>query len=219
METDRSVKQYREKLKGVLYAILLLNAGLTSAQQNYDTFEGERFVSYFTPKHWGKLDTLAANPAPDSVNNSARCASYKRSRQRYDYIKIYPSVKMTDVDKYATYDESAPKMKMKVYSTAPVGSLIEIQMGKKTGNAYPEGTHSQFQAFTKTTNQWEEVEFKYSQTPKGSETRAKDVDQMTLLFMPGTNSTYQFYFDELTGPSLLSDQSAKASRKKSRIFN
>jgi hypothetical protein len=92
-------------------------------------------------------------------------------------------------------------------------------MGKKTGNAYPEGTHSQFQAYTKTTNQWEEVEFKYAQTPKGSETKAKDVDSMTLMFMPGTNGTYMFYFDELTGPSLVSDQSAKASKKKNRIFN
>ena len=165
------MKQYSEKLKAVLYAMLLLNAGLSSAQQTYDTFEGERFVTYFTPKNWGKLDTVAANPAADSVNQSSRCASYKRSRQRYDYIKLYPSVKFADVEQYATYDDNAPKFKMKVFSTAPVGSLIEIQMGKKTGNAYPEGTHSQYQAFTKTTNQWEVVEFKYSQTPKGSETK------------------------------------------------
>jgi hypothetical protein len=213
METDRSLKQSSIKVI-VIYAALLLNAGQNVAQQKYDSFEGERVVNYFVPKNWGKLDTIAANPAPDVTNNSQRCAQYKRSRQRYDYIKIYPPVKMADADRYATYDQEAPRMKMKVFTNAPVGTLVEIQLGKKTGNAYPEGTHSQFQAFTTKSGAWEELEFKYSQTPKGSETRARDVDQITLLFTPGTNATHVFYFDDLTGPSLLSEHNAKAGRKK-----
>ena len=185
-----------------------------NAQEVYDDFESTPKVQYFVPKNWGQLDVGIANPAKDSVNQSEKCAGYKRSRQRYDYIKMYPNLKFTDVDQFASYDPGALKFTMKVYSTAPVGSLIEIQLGKKSGTAYPAGTHSQYQAITTVSGAWEVLEFKYSQTPKGSETSAKEVDQMTLMFLPGGNKQFQFFFDDVSGPVLTDSQSVKWFRKK-----
>jgi hypothetical protein len=196
-------------LRSLVLAALLLITASGYAQEIFDDFEGSSRVNYCVPKNWGKLDT-SANPAPDKINPSQRCAKYKRSRQKYDYIKVTPNTRMPEIASYASYDGSAPKITLKVNTNAPPGTLVEIQFGKKTGNAYPEGTHSQFQAYTSVSGEWETLEFKYSQTPKGSETQARHVDQMTLLFAPGTNHTYVFYFDDLTGPASDSGTSAKA---------
>jgi hypothetical protein len=115
---------------------------------------------------------------------------------------------------YASHDEAAPKMKLKLYTTAPAGTIVEIQLGKKEGNAYPEGTHSQYQAVTTTTGQWEELEFRFVQTPEGSRTSSREVDQVTLLFMPGTNHMQTFYFDELQGPRITENSTAKVGKRR-----
>ncbi|MCW3075616.1 MAG: hypothetical protein JWO32_225 [Bacteroidetes bacterium] len=171
-------------------------------QQTYDNFEGEKHVVYNLKKA-GKLDSVAVNPFPNSVNSSATCAKYERSRIRYDNIKMNLAGKLSGVNAYATYMGTPPKIKLKVYTTAPIGTLVEIHLGKNTGNAYPEGTHSQYQAITTVSGKWEELEFKFSQTPQGSQTPATEVNQVTLLFNPYYNSTEVFYFDELVGPPLL----------------
>jgi hypothetical protein len=106
---------------------------------------------------------------------------------------------------------------MKVLTDAPVGTLIEIQLGKTTGPAYPDGTHSQYQARTTVSGSWEELEFTFSQVPKGSQTTDREVNQMTLLFMPNSNKVATFYFDDLTGPTQKSGTSAGAGKKK--LFN
>jgi hypothetical protein len=184
-----------------LLAVFLLEAGSLSAQKSYDDFEGNAVVTYHTIKP-SVMDSTASNPSPDAVNSSRRCAMYIRGNHRYDNIKISPVGRLTGVEKYATYEGEPPAIKMKVYTTAPVGSLVEVQLGKKTGNAYPQGTNSQFQARTTKSGHWEELEFKFAITPAGSQTSFADVDQITLLFNPGSNSEFTWYFDDLTGPSL-----------------
>jgi hypothetical protein len=210
----KMLKQDKIKaMRNIILGLMVLGAGSLAAQQLYDNHEGESVVSYYVPRAT-QLETLAANPAKDNVNGSNHCARFARSRQKYDYIKIYPDSKLLSVEDYATYDWNAPKLKMKVFTTAAPGSTIEIQLGKKEGNAYPEGVHSQYQAITSVSGVWEEVEFRYSVSPKGSETRASQVNQLTLLFNPNTNSTDVWYFDDLEGPMLSGGPSAGAHKRK-----
>lgn len=164
-------------------------------------------------KKAGKLDSAFLNPAPSSVNSSATCARYERSRIRFDNIKMSLSGKLTGINAYATYLGTPLKIKLKVFTTAPVGTLVEIHLGKNLGNAYPEGTHSQYQAITTISGKWEELEFKFSQIPKGSQTPATEVNQVTLLFNPYVNSGEMFYFDDLTGPTILNSGAVSSNEK------
>jgi hypothetical protein len=189
--------------------------GTVAGQQTYNDHDGQSQAHYFVARNGGKLDSAARNPRRDAVNSSPRCGHFKRSRQKYDYIKVYPKGRLEDVSRYMSYEPDAPKLKLKVYTNAPVGSLVEIQLGRrKSLVAYPDGTHSQFQAFTKVSGAWEELEFTFSQVPEGSVTRSSEIDQVTLLFMPGTGATYEFYFDDLSGPQVLTAGSARAGRRR-----
>jgi hypothetical protein len=182
---------------------LVMAGGFLFGQQSYDNFEGNSVVCYNVSKG-GKIDTLAANPAPDNINSSKQCAKYTRNgKEKYDNIKMSTKGKLGDVTKFASYTGQPDKIRMKVYTNAPVGTLIELQLGKKDGPAYPEGVNSQYQAVTTKSGAWEELEFKFSQTPQGSQTSVEEVDQITLLFNPNTNTDYVFYFDDITGPPVV----------------
>jgi hypothetical protein len=200
-----------EKLTHKFFSVLplfLLTAGLcvTSSLQSqsvvYDNFEGSKVLKY--GERSGVLDSNAKNPSPKDINASARCALYVRNgSKKFDNIKMRLDRNLTDVDKYATYLGIPPRLKMKVYTSAPPGTLVEILLGSKRGNNdYPAGTHSQYQAYTKVSNQWEELEFLFSQIPQGSETSASQIDQVTLLFNPNSANSDTYYFDEITGPPL-----------------
>lgn len=193
----------------ILFSACLFQAGsMVSQTQTYDNFEGTKSLHY-NVKTGGVLDTLASNPAPDNINSSKKCAKYVRSdKKKYDNIKMILNGKLTDVSKYATYIGNPPTISMKVYSTAPVGTLIEIQLGTSANTEFPSGTNSQFQAYTTVKNAWEEIQFKFSQIPKDSETSTTEVDQITLLFNPDSLTKDTYYFDDISGPSLISAKSS-----------
>lgn len=178
----------------------------TIGQQVYDDFEGKKEV-YYAWKN-GVMDTTVKNPAPNSINNSSRCAKYIRNRgQKFDNIKMPLSGFLSDVNPYATYVGVPPKLKMKIYTTAPAGTMIEILLGNKSlNNTYPAGTNSQYQAYTTVSGEWEELEFKFAQIPEGSETSTTNIDQVTLLFHPNSNTSDTYYFDEITGPAVISNK-------------
>jgi hypothetical protein len=214
MKTQSKKSRFRQ-IQGkcaLLFAGLFLHAGFSAGQQAYDNFEGNSVVCYNVQRA-SQLDTVAVNPAPDKVNPSGYCAKYVRGRLRYDNIKICPKGKLASVENYATYEGEPPKIKMKVFTTAPVGSMVEIQLGKKEGNPYPEAIHSQFQAFTTVTGAWEELEFRFAVTPKGSETSVKNINQVTVLFNPNTNSTDTWYFDDITGPPIPDRRTVKSHKQ------
>lgn len=184
--------------------ITFLSAGYINAQTLcYDNFDGTKNIRY--SEKTGVLDSLAKNPKPDVVNDSKKCGLYVRNAsKKFDNIKMKLPSTLTDVDSYATYLGIPPKFKMKIYTSAPVGTLVEILLGRESGNAdYPSGTHSQYQAYTTKTNAWETLEFKFSQIPQGSETTNAQIDQVTLLFNPNSSTSDTYYFDELTGPPVL----------------
>ena len=192
---------------------LLLSVYGTAQNQLYDDFEGSRSVHYVSKT--GTLDTAFHNPSPDKINGSEKCAKYIRNaKQKYDHIKLRPMGNLTDVTAYASYLGTAPMIKMKVFSTAPIGTMVEIQFGKVSNTPYPQGTHSQYQAFTTVTNAWEVLEFRFAEIPAGSETASNEINQLTLLFDPGSANRYTFYFDELSGPAILSENLITENKKK-----
>jgi hypothetical protein len=128
----------------------------------------------------------------------------RNGAKKFANIKMNVPQKLTGVDAYATYLGIPPKLKLKVYTSAPPGTLVEILLGSKRGNNdYPAGTHSQYQAYTTKSNEWEELTFLFSQIPQGSETSTTQVDQIVLLFNPNSNTSDTYYFDEITGPGLV----------------
>jgi hypothetical protein len=189
-----------KKLLLVLSTVLLISEK-SAAQQNYCDFETIKVIRFGV--YEGTLDSAAVNPGTSGVNPSLLCAKYIRDTAMYDNIKIYPNSKLIDVTPYANNTFSTPKIKLKVYSSAPAGSMITIQLGSKMDDCYPSGVHSEYQAVTSAQNAWQQLTFTYYQSPTGSLTAATDIDKIVLLFSPGTNAQDTMYFDDITGPELL----------------
>ncbi|MES2285967.1 MAG: hypothetical protein V4547_09790 [Bacteroidota bacterium] len=195
-----TINDNMKKCTILFFALLFQMSSIFGQSQVYDNFEGTTFLNYGAKN--GVLDTVVKNPAPNKVNNSGKCALYIRnSGKKFDNIKMNFAGKLSGVNAYATYLGVPPKIKMKIYTNAPVGTLVEFLLGNKLGNnSYPEGTNSQYQAYTTTTNAWEELEFKFAQIPEGSQTSFDQIDQITLLFSPNSSSSDTYYFDDITGP-------------------
>jgi hypothetical protein len=194
----RAVKRF------AMCSALFIASHSFSQTLTYDDFEGKKSVFYRDKS--GVLDTTAKNPKPDAVNGSAHCALYVRNgTKKFDNIKMELKANLSDVSAYATYLGEPPQLKMKIYTSAPAGTLVEILLGRKSGNNdYPAGTNSQYQCYTTKSNEWEELHFLFSQVPQGSETSMTQIDQVTLLFNPNSSSSDTFYFDEITGPPMVS---------------
>lgn len=195
------------KKSWLIVTFFMFQVGMIFSQKvTYDNFDGRKFIYY--GERTGMLDTLAINPVKDSINKSLRCAFYTRnSLKKFDNIKMSVHGRLTGVNEYATYLGIPPRFTIKVYTSAPPGTLIEILIGSKHGNNdYPAGTNSQYQTYTTKTNTWEELEFKFSQVPQGSETAFDQIDQVTLLFNPNSSTSDTYYFDDITGPGIVEKQ-------------
>ncbi|MDF2436656.1 MAG: glycoside hydrolase family 16 [Bacteroidota bacterium] len=169
------------------------------AQQNYNDFEGTK-SSYFG-FYSGTLDSIFNNPATDMINNSLHCAKYQRDTMLYDNLQIHANNKLTDVANYAT-SNGAAKIKMKLYTTAPVGSLIQLQLGSGTITSYPAGVHSEYTATTTVQNGWQQLTFNFAQIPAGSAVASNNVDKVVVLFRPNTVTSDTYYIDDLSGPTV-----------------
>lgn len=166
---------------------------------------GQTLVSFEQPgkariiqKTGGVIDTMASNPNTCEINKSEKCAKYVRWRGvKYDFVKFTTNSPLTNAEKLVAGEH---KIRLKVYSAAAPGTLIQIQLGKKEiAQAYPKGTYAQFEGVTTKQNEWEEIEFKYHHSPSGSVVKAGQVNTVTLLFSPGTYSGETFFFDDLSG--------------------
>jgi hypothetical protein len=183
----------------LLLIILILSPGL-EAQQVYCDFEGLKVIHFGAST--GKLDTIYNNPDLTGLNTSAHCAKYIRDTSMYDNFKIYTNSKMLEVDQYANNTFSAPRIKMKLYSSAPVGTMIQLQLGSSLNDNYPGGVHSEYIAYTSSQGAWQNITFYYLQSPQGGLTSTSNLDKVVLLIHPGTSERDTIYFDELSGPAL-----------------
>ncbi len=177
-------------------------------QQNYCDFEGNNVLSFGICT--GTIDTMFMNPAPNGIDSSMHCAKYIRDTIMYDYIKMYPDMKLEDITLYANSSTQAPRMTMKLYSTAPVGTLVNLQLGVKSVDNYPSGIHSEYMATTTVQNAWELLTFNYFQTNTSFATPT-EIDKIVLLFQPGTLNHDTMYFDDLTGPVLMTPANVQQS--------
>jgi len=110
---------------------------------------------------------------------------------------------LTDVTLYADSSAGAPKITMKLYSSAPVGTIVHLQLGLKSIDNYPAGIHSEYSAITTVKNAWQNLTFTFSLFPIGSLVSATNIDKVVILFNPNTASRDTMYFDDLIGPQLI----------------
>ncbi|MBA3900677.1 MAG: hypothetical protein H0X62_10790 [Bacteroidetes bacterium] len=186
----------------ILFISVFAVAGLNVLAQKNNNQGG--ILIYTFGQVNGILDSTASNPKPNEINPNSYCIKYRRSKEEiYDNIKLNLKTALKDVSSFSTYEGNPPKIKMKVYSTAPVGTQIEIQLGRISEIAYPDGIHSQYQGFTSKQNEWEEIEFLFAQIPEGSKAEPTEIDQVTILFAPKSETNYVFYYDGLSGPILV----------------
>lgn len=168
--------------------------------QDYNNFEGSKAASL---AEWnGQIDSTHVTPMPNTVNSSSLCAKYVRSTTAYDNFKFFPFGKLMDVSTYADNSVSAPKMTMKVFTSAPVGTSINLQLGVRSNTTYPAGVHSEYTAVTTAQNAWHMVTFNYVQSPAGSMALSTDIDKLVLFFKPNTTAVDTLYFDDFTGPAV-----------------
>jgi hypothetical protein len=190
--------------------ILLISAIATSfisiAQQSYSFNGKSNFNIGYTD---GKIEQVSSNPKVSKIYEGEKCIQYVRSSNKFDNIKLHPKGYFEDVSGFATFHSSATKLKMKIYSTAPVGTLVEVQFTGKGIDNYPKGVHSQFQAKTKKQNEWEEVVFDFVNAPEGSEVKPFAVNEIVVLFAPNTTGSNTFYISEFVGPKVNEETSEK----------
>jgi hypothetical protein len=187
--------------KILLFLFLTLSIKANSQQQNYNDFEGNKtsFFGFYS----GTLDSLINNPAISAIDSSAHCARYIRDTTLYDNLQIHINGKLEDISVYASPLPSAPHIKMKLYSTAPVGTPVVIQLGSSSISGYPAGLHSEYTAVTTARNAWQLLTFNFSQMITGGTVGPASIDKIVILFDPNTMHTDTMYFDDLTGPEVV----------------
>jgi hypothetical protein len=191
-----------------------------------DNFETTRLVSY--PSAQGTLNEAAANPASNTVNSSATCASFARDgAQPYATIVIQPkSGKFGDVSGYAS---GTQKITLKLRSPdANTKVQIVLQNKTKSATGYPNGNYGgTFDAITSATaNAWELLTFTYTAGTGGSSdgtVLATDVDQIALLIAPNSTTVAPivktYYFDDLTGPAFATVTATRSSQTSSAALS
>ncbi|HEX8516253.1 MAG TPA: T9SS type A sorting domain-containing protein [Bacteroidia bacterium] len=189
-------------MKNLLLSVLAFTFALnTFGQQNYNDFEGNKFS--FIGFRTGIIDSMSLNPAMNPVDSSMHCAKYVRDAGTlYDNIQIHPTNELVDISNYASGSINAPHITMKLYTTAPVGTQIQIQLGSAGVPSYPAGVHSEYVAVTTAQNAWQNLSFNFSQITPGGTIAPTGIDKIVILFNPNTNTADEFYFDNLTGPAI-----------------
>lgn len=173
---------------------------ITFGQEVYVDFEGKKIIRFAAFS--GSLDTLVSNPGFNAVNKSLNCARYVRDTALYDHILLYPDTVLENVSIYAGSDAGTPKISMKLFTSAPLGTTINLQLGRKNDFNYPSGIYCEFTQVTTKQNEWENIIFNFCQFPAGSRTLPDQIDKIVVLFNPNSKDRDTIYFDDLCGPKL-----------------
>jgi hypothetical protein len=181
-------------------AILISTVGY-HAQELYRDFETVKKVVF---AEWsGVMDSTSANTLSNGINPSLVCGKYIRDTAMYDNFKMFPLNPLVDVTPYTDTAVAAPRLSMKVRTSAPVGSIIKIQLGSRSVATFPQGVHSEYTATTTVTNAWELLTFKFWQKPANGYTVATSIDKIVVFIRPGSTVKDTVYFDDPMGPEVL----------------
>lgn len=160
-------------------------------QFSFENFDDSNSVTLIQTS--GSL-TQTANPDTGGINTSAQVGSYVRNAGAQYDVMVFNTTTIPDA---AAYANGTLKIFMDVYTTAPAGTEVLLQVedpSKATGTNYPEGRHSRYQVFTTIQNGWERLEFNAIDQPDGSVDPTK-VTAMVLLFAPNSNTGDTWLFD------------------------
>jgi len=84
---------------------------------------------------------------------------------------------------------------------------ITLENAALAANPYPAGRHSEYQATTTVANEWETLTFQLTGTPDGG-VAPTILNQLVLLFAPGSNTGDTYYFDNVNAPELANNPCA-----------
>lgn len=136
-----------------------------------------------------------ANPAPNALNGSTLSGKYDRNSQEQYDILVYDVNNITDASQYVS---KAKKFYMDVYTSAPIGTdiILQLETSVATPSNYPSGRHSRYIATIEETNSWQRLVFSLLDKPDGTAS-STDVANMILLFASNSFTSDTYYFDNL----------------------
>jgi beta-glucanase (GH16 family) len=139
--------------------------------------------------------TEVSNPSVSGVNTSSLVGRYVRnSTQQYDVL-VYNVSNITDA---SLYSNNTKKIYMDVYSSAPLGTeiLLQLETSTATSTNYPTGRHSRYVGKVQASNQWQRMVFELLDKPDGAASNS-GVTKMILLFASNTFTGDTYYYDNL----------------------
>lgn len=159
---------------------------------SFENFDEPSTVTFVSSS--GTLSEVS-NPASNTVNASAISGKYVRdSQSQYDLIK-YSVSNITDASEYVLKDK---KFYMDVYSSAPIGTeiILQLETADATASNFPVGRHSRYTSAIKENNSWHRLEFNLLDEPDPAALDTA-VNTMYLLFNSNTFTADTYYFDNL----------------------
>lgn len=170
----------------------------TEVLQNYD---GTARLTFNAASTNGVYTAPTANPSATGVNTTANVAKYVRnSTQQYDVLFFDAGAPGTLIQDAGLFKNQNYQLQVDVYTSAPVGTPINITLQNKTAAAptgsFPAGRHSTYLANTTKQNQWETLTFAFNTAPDAG-TANVAIDQLAILFNSGAFTGETYYIDNL----------------------
>ncbi len=170
-------------------------------------FNGTRRAFWFGDN--GTLQENFPNPAPGGVNPSTFCARYDRGAGLYDVLN-YSGDAIGDA---ADFRSGLRRFRMDVYSTAPAGREILLQLERQNQSSsqpFPAGRHSVYRALTTVSGAWQRLTFTLNSSPDFSVAN-EGINAIAVLFDPGNPSPSTWYFDNLVAEQVPCSPACDAS--------
>ena len=142
----------------------------------------------------GVLTGKVSNPSRTGINTSPLSGRYIRNGDTQFDVLFYD---VSDVKSGADFVSNEKKFYMDIFTTAPAGTQILLQLEDKNVAApanYPSGRHSRYTVSTTKTNEWERVSFQFLDRPS---TLVSDfsINQLVILFAPNSSNGSTYHFD------------------------
>jgi beta-glucanase (GH16 family) len=179
-----------------------------SLQSIVENFDGTANGALKPSPYTSGVNAVVANPQPDGVNNSAQVLRHERdSGATYDTLAFNG---VTGIPDALDAQHGMVRVAVDVYTTAPAGTIIsmnlenELQAASVDSSQWQVGRHSFYQAETKTSGQWETLEFNYNFSAALGDWANNlasapftAVDQIIFLITPGQATSGTYYFDNI----------------------
>ncbi len=212
-----------------------LEAKATGANILYDDFQSNTGATAFATS--SKFASIANSNGAIAVNQdnpsttgnaSTKVAQWDRpSGDQYPNTSFLLRAKLTDAYAYASNMSGTPKITMKVYTDAPIGTkvLVRLDSALASPTGYPNYVFTTFEKATTVTEAWETITLDWQ--PNGTNggafggTSRYNVSRFTVVIDNGGTTGYSLYMDDIEGPGLepiTTGLSAAATIAASKIY-